>query len=172
MNDSSKKLYSIIYTALAIAMVTLSTMAIRIPTIKGYVNFGDIMIFAAAVLIGKRTGFLAGSIGSAMADVIAGYAIYAPGTFIIKGLEGLICALIIRKHEDGSINTKTLIAGVAAGAAWMIAGYFLYEYAVFGYAAAIAGVPGNLLQGGVSAVAALPIVLAIKKTKFSLNIEK
>jgi uncharacterized membrane protein len=172
MNNSSKKLYTLIYTALAIAMVTLSTMAIRIPAIKGYVNFGDIMIFAAAVLIGKRTGFLAGSIGSAMADVLSGYAIYAPGTFIIKGLEGLICAFLIKKNDDGTINILSLIISVVAAAAFMVAGYFMYEYVLFGYPTAIGSIPGNILQGGVSAAASLPIVLAIKKTKFSLNIEK
>lgn len=168
----NQKLKTIVYTAMAIAMVTLSTLSIRIPTIKGYVNFGDIMIFVSAALIGKRTGFLAGGIGSALADIIGGYFIYAPGTFIIKGIEGLICGFIIRHNDEGKLNIPSLILACVLSAAWMVFGYFAYEYAIFGMATALPSIPSNILQGGVSAVAVIPIVLALKKTKLSFNIEK
>jgi uncharacterized membrane protein len=169
---SNKKLLSIIYTALAIAMVTLSTMAIRIPSPRGgYVNFGDILIFTTAALIGKRTGFIAGGIGSALADILGGYAIYAPGTFIIKGLEGLICGFLVRKNDEGKINIPSLAIASVLSAAWMILGYFIYEYAIFGIGTALPSIPGNIVQGSVSAIASIPIVLSIRKTKLSLNIE-
>lgn len=168
-NESNKKLLFIIYTALAIALVTLSTMVIRIPSIKGYINFGDIMIFITAILLGKKAGFLAGAFGSALADILSGYMIYAPGTFIIKGLEGLICALILWRGSNAKNNSFSItIAPIIAGL-WMVLGYFIYEYILFGFATALPSIPGNLIQGGVSAIAAVPIVLTMKKTNFSLN---
>lgn len=168
-NQSSKRLLSIVYTALAIALVTLSTMVIRIPTIKGYVNFGDIAIFVTAILLGKKSGFLAGALGSATADILGGYIIYAPGTFIIKGLEGLICALLIWRSSNNKANTYSLIISPIIAGMWMVLGYFIYEYILFGLGTALPSIPSNLLQGGVSAVAAVPIVLALKKMNFSLN---
>jgi amino acid permease len=51
----------------------------------------------------------------------------------------------------------------------MVLGYFIYEYILFGLGTALPSKPSNLLQGGVSAVAAVPIVLALKKMNFSLN---
>lgn len=168
-NESNKKILSIVYTALAVALVTLSTMVIRIPTIKGYINFGDIMIFVTAILLGKRTGFLAGAFGSALADLLGGYVIYAPGTFIIKGLEGLVCALLLWKNSDKRANNYSLIIAPVVAGACMVLGYFIYEYVLFGIGTALPDILTNSIQGGVSAVAAIPFVYAIRKTNFSLN---
>jgi uncharacterized membrane protein len=167
---NEKNLSSIIYTAMAIAMVTLATMVIRIPSPRGgYINFGDILIFTSAILIGKRTGFLAGGIGSALADVLSGYGAYAPATFIIKGIEGFICGAIVRKNNDGRINVPSLMIAAFLSASWMIFGYFAYEYMIMGIAGALPNVPGNIVQGAVSAVAVIPIVVTLKKTKLSFN---
>lgn len=168
-NESYKKLLSLVYTALAIALVTLSTMVIRIPTIKGYVNFGDIMIFVTAILLGRKSGFLAGAFGSALADLLSGYAIYAPGTFIIKGLEGLICAFLLYKNSDKKVNTTSLVIAPITAGIWMVVGYFAYECILFGFGTALPSIFSNLIQGGVSAAAAVPIILTMRKMKFSLN---
>lgn len=169
-NRTSKTLTTLVYTAMAIALVTVATMFIRIPSIKGYVNFGDIMIFTTAALIGKRTGLIAGGIGSAIADLI-GYPIYAPATLIIKGIEGLICGLLIRKGKGGELKKGNYALAASVAAIWMIIGYFGYECFAFGYATAIGSVLGNVTQGAVSAIASFPIVFAIKRTRISLNIE-
>jgi uncharacterized membrane protein len=170
MQRNEKNLSTIIYTAMAIAMVTLATMAIRIPSPRGgYINFGDILIFTSAILIGRRTGFLAGGIGSALADVLSGYGAYAPATFIIKGIEGYICGWIVRKNDEGRINIPSLIIGALLSASWMVFGYFAYEYMLMGIAAALPNVPGNMVQGAVSAIAVIPVVLTLKKTRLSFN---
>jgi uncharacterized membrane protein len=168
-NKQNKKLLSIVYTSMAIALVTLSTMVIRIPTIKGYINFGDIMIFVTAILLGKKSGFLAGAFGSALADILSSYVIYAPGTFIIKGLEGLICALLVGINSDNRINTYSLIIAPIISGLWMVFGYFIYEYILFGIGTAFPDIFTNLIQGGVSAIAAIPIILTMKKMNFSLS---
>jgi uncharacterized membrane protein len=153
-------------------------MVIKVPSIRGgYVNFGDIAIFITAVILGKRAGFLAGSIGSALADIILGYTVYAPATFVIKGLEGLICGMLGYRKE-GQAKISSLIFATVTSAAWMILGYFLFEYKVggllfanedFGITAAVLNLPGNVVQGMVSAAAALPFIHAIKKSGISFN---
>ena len=170
--DNTKKLKALVYTSLCIAIVTLSTMIIRIPSPKnGYINFGDIMIFATAALIGKRTGFIAGGVGSALADILGGYIIYAPGTFIIKGIEGLIFALIVKKDSDDNINILSASIAALAASLWMVFGYFIYEYFIFGIGIALPDVPANLIQGIVSAAAVIPIIMAVKKSGLTIKIE-
>lgn len=164
MNKQSKKVKLIVYNAMAIALVTLATLAIRVPTIKGYVNFGDIMIFVLAAFMGSKTGLIAGGIGSCIADLI-GYPAYAPATLIIKGLEGLICGLIVRRDKDNEINILSFVIACVIGASVMVLGYFTFELFAFGKATAMPSVPSNIFQGSASAVSALPIVLAIKKSK-------
>lgn len=167
-NDGLKKM---VYSALGIALVTLATLVIRIPTANGgYINFGDIMIFAVATTLGKKYGFIAGAFGSAIADLIAGAPIYILGTFIIKGIEGFLCGQIFMKKEESKtfvLPVATVISGV-----WMALGYLTYETIIFGGAAAIVNISGNLLQGLVSAAAAVPLIIAIRKNKSILNLSR
>lgn len=174
------KLKFLVYTSLSIAMVAICTMIIKIPSVRGgYINFGDIMIFIAAVFLGKTSGLLAGGIGSAMADTLLGYYTYAPATLLIKGLEGLFCSLIAGKIRKDKINIPRLIIALVISAGWMVLGYFLYEYQIggmlfanqdFGTTTALLNLPGNVVQGLVSAAAALPFILAIKKTGISFDL--
>lgn len=179
--ESRKRLLKIIYAAMSIAMVTVLTMTIKIPSLKGgYVNFGDTMIFVAAALFGRTTGFLAGGFGSALADVIGGYSAFVPGTFVIKGIEGLLCAMLVRKDNEGKINRNSLIVSVIAAAAWMVFGYFMYEYKIIGIlfnhesgiGVALPNLPGNIVQGAVSAVAGALITMAVKRTNVKFGIDE
>lgn len=152
-------------TALLMAMVTVATMLIQVPVpaTKGFINIGDTIIFVAALLVGPRAGLIAGGLGSALADVISGYAVWAPWTLVIKGLEGLIAGMIgSRAFRDGRGLPARAILGLALGAAWMVAGYYVAGSAMVGFRAALAEIPGNLVQGFGSAAIAAPIVLALR----------
>jgi len=50
-----------------------------------FFNLGDSVIIIAAVLLGRKSGFLAGAIGSSVADIAMGYQHFAPVTFVVKG---------------------------------------------------------------------------------------
>lgn len=158
MNNAGTK--KIVANGLMIALVFLATYFTRIPgpIPPGYINFGDVVIMLAAVLLGKNSGFVAGSIGSAIADLAAGAPIFAPITFIVKGLEGYIVGSAAFSAENDTTGEVRRIAAMIAGAAVMVAGYFLAEWLIlsifdktFGYVAAITELPLNLVQGGVSA---------------------
>ena len=81
-----EKTLKLTYTAMLTAMVCVATMLIRIPTMVGYTNLGDGFILLSAFLFGPFYGAVAGGIGSMLADIISGYAFYAPATLVIKGL--------------------------------------------------------------------------------------
>jgi len=143
------------------ALVTVATFFVQIPNpaTRGYINFGDIMIFVSALTFGPIVGGLAGSIGSSIADIAAGYGYFAPFTFVIKGIEGAIAGLI-----SDRVNIRRDVLAVVLAGAEMIAGYFLAEFfpLQLGWAA-LTEVPGNVSQIIVSAIIGIPIVLLIRK---------
>ena len=63
------------------------------------------MIFLSVLLLGKKGGAAASGLGSALADLMGGYAAYAPWTFIIKGAMAFIMGVFIemmtkkKKHK-------------------------------------------------------------------------
>lgn len=144
MKLSIKKLT---FTGLMAALICVLTMFphIPIPAGSGYIHLGDGVILLAVMLVGPLA-IPAAAIGSMLADLFSGYALYAPATFIIKGLVALIAWLMYRK---GSI-ARALLAFVLAEAA-MVAGYFAFEWFV-AREYAVVDVLGNTIQG-VSGVA-------------------
>ena len=93
MNTNLKK---IIMSALFAALACVATMSIRIPTpgTGGYIHPGDAVVILSGIVLGPLWGLLAGGIGSALADLLGGYFIYVPITFIIKGMVALTAGLI------------------------------------------------------------------------------
>jgi uncharacterized membrane protein len=125
------------------AVVTITTLFLRIPTpTGGYFNFGDVAVVFCGLLLGKRGGFLAGGLGSAIADILSGYAMFAPLTFIAKGIEGFICGF--------AKNKKKVIYHILPliGSGSIIITYFLGEWMMpqIGFASAVAELPANTLQ--------------------------
>jgi uncharacterized membrane protein len=142
------------------ALVAVTTFAVQIyiPATKGYLNFGDIMIFVSALIFGPIVGGFAGGVGSAISDVAGGYGYFAPYTLAIKGVEGFIAGLISNRIS----YRRDVLAVIIAGAE-MIAGYFLAEFFPMqtGWAA-LGEVPANILQIVAGGVVGLPIALIIR----------
>jgi uncharacterized membrane protein len=148
-------------TAGLAATTTIATMLIQIPIAptRGYLNFGDILVFTSALLFGRVVGGLAGGIGSAIADIITGYAYFSPFTLIIKGLEGFLAGAI----RDGK-STRRDVLGWFVGAVAMVTGYFVVEAYVmgFGVPAALVEVPSNAIQVVSGAIVAIPLARGLR----------
>lgn len=157
-------------TALLIALTTAATMAVRIPVpaTQGYINLGDSIVYVSALLFGPLAGLLAGGIGSALADVLGGYAQFAPYTLVIKGLEGLLVGLVVWRLAKGvrasASGIASAIAAIVIGGAVMVSGYFIVEAYVMklGVAAASAEVPGNIFQVVGGLIVAIPAALLLR----------
>lgn len=153
----------LVTAALLAALICAATFAIAIPTPGGgYVNPGDAVILFGSWLLGPLWGAAAAGIGSGLADVLAGYAIYAPGTLLIKALMGLVAGLLMRHHAD---NFKWIVVISILTEVIMILGYFLYESLILGIGSgAFAAIPGNCVQGVFAAIAGPALILALSKT--------
>ena len=158
-NDNLKLL---VRYAVLIALTTVMTMVIQIPTVgtEGYLNLGDMVVLLAALMLGRKGGFIVGSFGSAMADLILGYTHYVPITFVVKGLEGLIAASLL---ETKIGKDKPIVATSIAGI-FMAFGYFVPEVFMYGKAA-VASIPGNIMQGLVGAITSVVLYTALKRTE-------
>ena len=134
-------------------------LQIPIPPTRGYLNFGEILVFTSALLFGRFVGGVAGGIGSAVADVITGYSFFAPYTLIIKGLEGFLAGTI----RDGK-SIRRDILGWSAGAIAMVAGYFMVEAYLmgFGVPTAILEIPSNTIQVLSGAIVAIPLARGLR----------
>lgn len=133
-------------------VVALITLFVRIPLpSRGYFNLGDVAVVFSGLVLGTLThkkkiwwGAGAGGIGSALADIIGGFGLFAPITLIAKGAEGGLCALASgRRH----VNRWILI--VMGGAA-MVACYFIAEALMpnIGLQGAVSEIIPNLIQAG------------------------
>lgn len=137
----------LVYLALLTAVCTVATMAIPIPTpTGGYLNAGDIVVVFAALLAGPLYGCIVGGVGSALADLLSGFALYAPGSLIAKGAAAVVIGLLFSLSKRKSSTAATVAA--ICGELVMALGYFAYEALALGFGlGASAEIPGNLLQG-------------------------
>lgn len=158
------KTRKLIAAALFAALCCVATMVIHVPSpTGGYVNAGDALVLLAAFLLGPVWGAVAAGLGSALADVFAGYVIYAPATFIIKALMALLSGALLTKLG----SRRPLLCAVAAGIVAeliMIAGYFAFSAIFLGFGwGAVADVPGNCVQGVFGIAAGTALYMALSK---------
>jgi uncharacterized membrane protein len=163
--ETNKPIFKIAIGAVFAALVCIVTVLfiLPIPATNGYFNLGESIIFIAALTFGPFVGSITGG-GAAIADLISGFYIFAPGTLIIKTLEGLIVGFTNKKMRPRVPNvTLRATIAVGLGGAEMILGYFIYEQLVLGYplALALAEVPFNFVQVLVGLIVAVPIMHAV-----------
>lgn len=163
MNTKTRK---IVLTALVAALTCVATMIIKIPSpLKGYVNLGDCMVLTAGWLLTAPYGFAAAAIGSALADVLSGYLIYAPATFLIKGIMALIAFYLykISNKKTGNILAQ-IISGIMAETL-MVFGYFVFEGFLYGFIPSLVNIPANAVQGVFGIVIGMLVIRVFEKVK-------
>lgn len=153
----------IVFTALLTALACVTTMAVKIPTpLGGYVNLGDTVVLLAAALLSPLYAVFAAGVGSALADLFSGYALYAPATLVIKALMALIFYALIK----ASRGKKPLLArtvGALLAALWMVMGYYIFEGFLYGFGASLVNIPANAIQGAVGAVLGVVLIHMVEK---------
>ncbi|MDD3223152.1 MAG: ECF transporter S component [Clostridium sp.] len=177
--DNSRQnitLQNLIQMALIAALVFVATYIIKIPSPSGtgYVNVGDSMVFAAAIILGGKKGALAAGLGGFLSDFLGGYLIYSPFTLVIKAVMALIASAIYYKwSKNNNKFIMYIIAFISAGI-WEVIAYFGAGIIVYlltvssnltvAITRSVLDVPGNISQFAVGIVLAVPIVLILDKS--------
>ncbi len=147
--------------AVMAALVLALTYFIRIPTpLGGYVHLGDLAVNFAALAFGPVVGAVAGGVGTGLADVIAGYPLFAIASLIVHGLQGYV----VGRLAHGKTDLLHLALAVAAGAAIVVVGYFLAEatFLGFGVGMAVSEIVPNIVQGLAGSVG-IAVYLAVRR---------
>ncbi len=162
MNNKTRQT---VLNGLLVALVCIATMTIQLPTpgTNGYVNIGDSIIFISSILFGPIPGMVAGGVGSALADILSGYAHWAIFTLVIKGLEGYVVGIIIKNYA----NILKVIFAMSIGTLVMVFGYFFAGIILEGSAVvSAASIPSNIIQGIISMCIAILLSHSLNKVNY------
>lgn len=156
-------------TALLAALTCVTTMVIKIPSpMKGYLNLGDCVVLTAGWMLSPVYGFLAAGLGSALADLFSGYVVYAPATFLIKGLMALVARFVYKALCGKRYRSiSRIISGVLAEII-MVLGYYIFEGFMYGFSPSLVNIPANAVQGIAGLVLGFVLIKIFEKTKIKL----
>lgn len=141
------------------AVVFVFTAYLHIPSHTGYTHVGDGFIYLAACLLPLPYAMFVGAGGALLADCLTGFAIWAPGSVIIK----TAAVLFFSRKKSKIISWRNILALLPA---WVvcIGGYYLYEALITGnFIAPLAGIPGYITQSVLSSVLFVAVGLAMDK---------
>ena len=141
------------------AVVFLFTAYLHIPSHTGYTHVGDGFIYLAACLLPLPYAMFVGAGGALLADCLTGFAIWAPGSVIIK----TVAVLFFSRKSVKIITWRNMLALIPAWAL-CIGGYYLYETLITGnFVSPLAGIPGYITQSLLSSILFVAVGLAMDK---------
>ena len=168
-NNTTQEL---VVTALMIALTYVATwlINIRLPLVGsgGLVHLGNVPLFVAAMLFGKKTGALAGGIGMGLFDLLSGWTAWAPFTLVIVGLMGFETGWFAEKSPLPNRYLNDFVSIVIA-LLIKITGYYFAEVILYqNWVSPFGSVPGNILQVGTAAVIVFAILPVLRRAKNSV----
>lgn len=162
MNTKTRK---IVITALMASLTCVATMVIKVPSpLNGYLNLGDCIVLLCGWLLTPWYAFFAAGFGSALADLFSGYAVYAPATFVIKGLMALAAFFCLSSVKKPAHRLLPRLAGGVLAEMIMVAGYFVFEGFLYGFGPSAVNIPANGVQGIAGLVIGLVLISVFEKT--------
>lgn len=153
----STKELAITAMSLVLVFVFTAVINIRLPIAAngGLVHLGNVPLFVAAILFGKRTGMIAGGLGMALFDLLSGWTLWAPFTLVIVGLMGYVVGAVT-EHKK---SFPRYILAMVLACILKIVGYYIAESILYqSLIIPVTSIPGNLVQIGVAAVITLIII--------------
>lgn len=148
------------------AVVFVFTAYLHIPSHTGYTHVGDGFIYLAACLLPLPYAMGVGAVGAALADCLTGFAVWAPGSIIIK----VVAVLFFSRKSHRIVSTRNILALLPA-IAICVGGYYLYGALIAGnFVAPLSEIPGNVTQSVLSSVLFILLGFALDKLKIKDNI--
>ena len=168
---SHVRTFDLIITSMLIALVFVATILlnIKLPITAngGLIHLGTAVLFISSILFGPKKGAIAGAIGMGLFDLVGPWVLWAPITFLARGLQGYIVGKVAwSKGRNGSSLALNLIATIVS-IPFMLAVYYLGEAIIFkSWIIPAASIPGNIVQNVVGLCVAIPICVVLKKIPY------
>lgn len=162
----NEKLKYLCISGVFIALVFVVTAYLHIPTNNGYIHVGDGLIYLVACLLPWPYAIAVGAGGAFLADCLTGFAIWAPGSVIIKSLT----VFLFTSKKENVINVRNSLALFPA-TVLCAGGYYLYEALIYSnFVSPLAGIPASITQSLASSVVFVVLGIAIDKMKVKSKI--
>lgn len=148
----NQSLRTMIFSAIFITLVFVATyINIYVPVLMsqgGLVHLGTLVMAMIAMKYGPRYGALAGGIGMALFDVLSIWAIWAPGTLVVRLIAGYVMGLLSASDDGQGMSTKNNALALVVGGAIIVGGYWIFEglFLGVGLIPALGSIPGNITQ--------------------------
>ncbi len=144
----SSKIKTLTLAGLFAAIIYITTAYLHIPSHTGFTHVGDAFIYLAASIFPLPYALLASVLGAMLADVLTGFAIWAPASMIIKAL---VVVLFTNKNKK-IVCKRNLFALIISGVITLL-GYYLYD-AIFisNFIVALSGILGYIIQSVLSGI--------------------
>jgi uncharacterized membrane protein len=172
---SDSKILFLTTTAIFIALTYVFTAFINIQLPiggnGGLIHLGNIPLFIAAIVFGRKTGMLAGGVGMGLFDLLSGWTSWAPFTFVIVGLMGYTVGKITEnpKHRKYSWYIISIISACVI----KIVGYYIAEAILYSsLIVPFASIPGNIIQVGFAGIVILPIIGILNTAAIKIGLKK
>ncbi len=154
-----QQIRNMVMTAMFAGVIFVFTAYIHVPSHTGYTHVGDGFIYLAACLLPTPYACAAGAIGAGLADLLSGYAMWAPGTIVIKAVTALFFS-----RKTAKIICRRNLLGILPSFVVCVGGYYTYEALITGnWAAPALGIPGYITQVVLSSVAFILVGAALQK---------
>lgn len=160
---SQQKIKHLTFSALFAALIFIATAYLPRFSLgsSGYIHIGDAFIYIAASFLPLPYTIIAAAIGGSLADLLTGYAIWAPFTFVIKAL--LVVSFTNKKPT--LLGKRNLIACIVALPITTFGYYFAEAAIAANFATPLASLIPNFIQAAGSAVIYILVALALDKAK-------
>lgn len=174
-NNIGSKTRDVAFTGLLIALVFVSTrfINVRLPIASngGLVHLGNVMLFTAAIVFGGKKGAIAGAFGMGIFDILSGWPLWAPFTFVIRGVMGLIVGKAAYANGKNGENVTYNVIGILISSVWMIGGYYLTEVILYhNWITPVGSIVGNVAQLGVGLALGIPLSAILKRVMNKANL--
>jgi uncharacterized membrane protein len=172
---ANSKTRDLVLNGLLIALVFVATrfINVRLPISVngGLIHLGNVMLFTTAIVFGGKKGAIAGAFGMGAFDVLSGWMAWAPFTFVIRGVMGLIVGGVAYSRGKKGENVTYNIIGILLSSVWMIGGYYATEGILYGnWITPMTSIPGNIAQLVMGLVLGVPLSVILKRVAKKANI--
>lgn len=163
MNKESRLIFQMVIVALGVAVSVLLTsfVFIPLPLGGGFLNFTDVFVVVYAMFFGPLTGGFVGALSGLMVDVILGYGFYAPFTFVVKLMEGLVVGFLFHQMKSKARFIAPFIGGLLMAILYVLPDYLVIN----NWGAVLINLGLNIVQGLIGAALGITLFFILRKSK-------
>lgn len=149
-----------LFTALTI-IATYINFRLPIPSYGGLIHLGSAILFVAAFILKPTHAALSVALGMTLFDVLGGWPLWAPFTFVIRFVQVYLFGTLIQNKKN---RYFFVFAAYVLCSLWEMAGYYVAEAIIYGnWVAPMASMPSELIHDAIGIIVGMPLALLAQK---------